>query len=89
MIKQCNDLDNVLVRLSEPENFRAKAVLYLISDWRKGEALIRYKLFPEMTRRGKMEVVCPGSPDWKRLMMGDRQFQVSIYDEFENGIEVL
>ena len=84
------DLDNILVRPSEPENFRAKAVLWN-SDWRKGEELIRYKLFPEMTRRGKMEVVGPGSPAWRQLLGGggDRRPLPGLYNEFENGIGVL
>ena len=87
-IKQCNALENILVRLSEPGNFRVKAV-WREWDWFEGELSIRHDLFPEMIRREKMEVVGPESPDLERLLAEDRYLRLTGYNESENGIGIL
>ena len=87
MIKQCNDLENILVRLSEPENFRVKV---LLKGWTfEGGPSIFHDLFPEMIRREKMEVVGFESPDLEWRWVAGRSIRPREYNKFENGIGLL
>ena len=87
-IKQCNALENILVRLSEPEKFRVKALWLEWTDF-SARLSIHPDLFPEMIRREKMEVVGALSPDFERLWLATRHLRSGRYNESENVIGIL
>ena len=77
--KQIEDLDNILVRLSEPDGVRTRAVCYAY----QGMCLVE-DLFPEVMETGKMKSVYFTLPTWVRpsMVLEDRCLRLRRYDEF-------
>ena len=80
-IEQCSSLDNLLVRLSEPEEIRVKAVDHTRGYQQDRARFLRCDLFPEMTRRGKWSVSNPS--DSERDLAKRRYLSLSRYNESE------